>query len=328
MAKDVFISYSHVNEDVANAIVKHFEANGISCFIDREDIARGKDFESELSRGISESKAVIVVASKAMNNSKHIIRELRLAESYSKQIIPFMIENFSFAESLAYYLNGRQYVTAFPRDPKFYLDDLLSDYKSLLGILDEKTQKRSSRNESSTVVFEYIAERGMMVNPEDKQRNVSFRTDTFINMFGGIYEEVEKLSPETARDIFHKTGYTCGQNFASRLNSQWDLHSSTEEFNYEEKLKKWCEFDSKVGWGKFDVSVQIDAESGEFNGQLSIRDCFIVDKKKKRHVCEFLKGYCEGVLETLLGAEVRLECTSCPLLKHFNEFCKFNIILK
>ena len=34
-------------------------------------------------------------------------------------------------------------------------------------------------------IFEYLPERGIMINTEDHQRNVSFRTDTFIGDFDG-----------------------------------------------------------------------------------------------------------------------------------------------
>jgi predicted hydrocarbon binding protein len=176
-------------------------------------------------------------------------------------------------------------------------------------------------------VFEYIAERGIMVNPEDHQRNVSFRTDTFISMFAGIYDSVVEIAGDKrASEILHSTGYTCGANFAQRLNSQWDLSSQNDD-NFEEKLKKWCEFDSDVGWGRFDIDVSINRETGDFSGELSINECFIVDKKNKRPVCSFVKGYCEGVMETLLCTKVRLDCIACPLTNRFKSVCKFNIVL-
>ena len=166
-----------------------------------------------------------------------------------------------------------------------------------------------------------------MINPEDQQRNVSFRTDTFISLMSSIFGEVSALSSEeNARKIYHSAGYSSGQSFAQRLNSRWDLATESASL-YNEKLKKWCEFDSDVGWGKFDIEVDINEETGDFKGKLSISECFIVDMKNKCHICEFVKGYSEGVIETLLGQNVSLICKTCPLVNRFKNSCVFEILI-
>ena len=98
--------------------------------------------------------------------------------------------------------------------------------------------------------------------------------------------------------------------------------------NYEEKLRKWCQFDSDVGWGKFDISIDVNEETGDFRGELTISECFIVDIKDKRPICEFVKGYCDGVIETLLGVKVELICRTCPLKNRFKNACVFDILIK
>ena len=166
-----------------------------------------------------------------------------------------------------------------------------------------------------------------MINPEDRQRNVSFRTDTFISMLGGIFDNVVSLAGiDKAKSIFHETGYTSGRNFAQRLNSSWEFGEGGTA-SIASKLRKWCEFDSNVGWGKFDVNVNVDEETGDFDGTLTINECFIVDRKERKEICEFIRGYCEGVIETLLCVNVRLECMECPMKNRFKSICKFRIVL-
>ena len=50
-------------------------------------------------------------------------------------------------------------------------------------------------------------------------------------------------------------------------------------------------------------------------------------RKGKRPVCGFVKGYCAGVIETLLGAPVKLTCISCPMKSLFKSACKFEVTL-
>ena len=74
---------------------------------------------------------------------------------------------------------------------------------------------------------------------------------------------------------------------------------------------------------------ELDEENGTLGGTLSINECFFVDKKKNRKVCSYIKGYCTGVIETLLGdIDVELTCVTCPMKNKFKSECVFEIALK
>jgi predicted hydrocarbon binding protein len=328
MSKDVFISYKTDNDDVAKAMVKYLENKGISCFYAPRDIEPGKGYAAALTGAIKESKAVVLIASSYINNSEYILNEIDICVANDKQLFPFFIEEFDMNDDCRFYLGRAQRVLAYPNAPESYFGKLC---EALAPLIPMKNVKEDAKEEdavaNTTTVFEYIPERGIMINPEDRQRNVSFRADTLVNMFGGIYKSVTELAgEEKAADIFYQTGYASGQGFAQRLNSKWDLEQGNVR-SFEDKLKKWCAFDSNVGWGKFDIDVNVDEENGELDGTLTINECFAVDRKKKIKVCEFVRGYCDGVIETLLGVEVKLECITCPLKSKFKSMCQFRITI-
>lgn len=337
MEKLVFISYSTKDKEVAFQIVDHFESKGIGCYIAPRDIQPGGSYASKLTRAICESKAIVLVASDAINNSEHVLNEIDIFVSENKYFVPFFIEEFEMNPDLRYYLGRKQRIIAYPGEPSAHFDRLLDSLSSVVQVpryvqasepSSARKEKEESAPQNTQKIFNYIPQRGIMINPEDQQRNVSFRTDTFIGMLGGIYDEVLSLSDEEhAEKTFKQAGYACGNAFAQRLNSHWDLAASGASL-YEEKLKKWCEFDSDVGWGKFDIKVNVNEETGDFSGSLVISECFIVDNKNKRHICQFVKGYCEGVIETLLGIEVELVCRVCPLKNKFKTSCVFDILIK
>ena len=330
--KDVFISYTTCDRDVAMDIVNYLESKGVSCFIAPRDITPGAGYASRLTQAISECSISVVVCSDAINASNHMLNEIDILTEKKKRLVPFVIEDFNLNDDYRYYMGRSQRIIAYPGNPSFVFDKLL---QALMPALPHPITPVAQpapapvvENVKSTKVFDYLPSRGIMINPGDTSRNVSFRTDTFINMFGGIFEKVvETAGIQEATKIFHDTGYVCGRNFATKINNQWDLSTSGASIYdiYKDKLKKWCEFDSDVGWGKFDIEVDFNnVIDGKF-GTLTINECFIVDKQKKRDICAFVRGYCEGVIETLLDCGVLLKCVSCPNKSHFSSLCKFDI---
>lgn len=330
--KQVFVSYASPDRDTAYSVVDFLEKNNISCFIAPRDVDPGKAFASNLMAAIEQCQAIVLIASDSMNNSEHVLNEVDVVVAKKKRLIPFFIEDFEMNDDFRYYLGRTHRIIAYPDQTSSYFSKL---YETLLDLIPKKTKpkeepsvpkKDSSVSLNTTTVFEYIPDRGIMVNPEDHQRNVSFRTDTFISMFSGIFDSVEELAgADKAKKIFYETGYVCGQNFARRLNSQWEFAEKSSSF--ESKLKKWCEFDSNVGWGKFSVTIDIDEESEHLEGKLKISECFIVDRMKGKEICNFVRGYCDGVIETLLSVRVNLECVTCPLKNKFKTECVFKITL-
>lgn len=332
MEKILFISHSSKDAQIASDLVSFFESKGISCFIAPRDIGPGSSYPSQITRAVSSCKAAVLIASHNINESVHVRKEITLLVSENKYFIPFFIEDFKISDDYAYLISEIQKIAAHPGDPGDYFKMLYDAISP--AIYSEKSSSEclapiNTPNANNTQkVFKYIPDRGIMINPEDKQRNVSFRTDTFIDMMGGIFDEIRKLSDEEhAKRAFYESGYSSGYSFAKKLNSNWDL-SATGKSIFEEKLRKWCEFDSDVGWGKFDIKTKFDRETGNFSGSLTINECFIVDTENKRHICEYVKGYCDGVIETLLRAKVELKCRICPLKNRFESACVFDILIK
>ncbi len=339
--KDVFISKSTMDDAIAFALVEFLEQNHISCYIAPRDIEPGRPYASALTGAINDCTMAILVASTNSNASEQVLNEIDIMSNKKKTILPLIIDDFELNDDLRYYIGRRQRVIAYSDNLEGHFPKVLDivnerlselrpkEVKPVAPVLPEPANTAADQNKNSNTIFTYNRERGIMINPEDNQRNVSFRTDTLINLLGGIYEKVAEMSDaQVAEDIFYTSGYTSGRNFGERLSSKWDTGASIEEM--ENKLKKWCQFDSAVGWGKFDITFgEFDEESGTISAKLSINEAFIVDKSKKRHICGFIRGYCTGVIETLLGSvDAELTCVECPLQNRFKTCCSFEVKMK
>lgn len=330
--KQIFVSYNTTDQKIAYDIVEFLEKNDISCFIAPRDVEAGKAYASILMKALEECNLVLLIASEAINTSEHVLNEVDVIVEKKKTLLPVFIEDFKLSDDYRYYLGRKQWIVAYPESISTYYSKILDN---VLEILPKDTitytaisESADDEEKSKTTVFEYNPERGIMINPEDHQRNVSFRTDTFVNMMGAIFEKMEKItSKEEAENVFFESGYNSGKNFAERINNQWDTGYSIEDIKM--KLKKWCKFDSAVGWGRFSAEVDVDEQQDTLTGTICINEAFIVDNKNKRKICSFIKGYCSGVIEILLNSlEVELVCRECPLKSKFKTKCVFDIKTK
>lgn len=330
--KQVFVSYASADKAVAYEIVEYLEGAGISCFIAPRDISGGKAYAKALMEAIDQCDLVLLVASSAILPSEHVLNEVEAVINKKKLLLPILVEDFEMSDEYKYYLGRKQWVTAYPDDVCTYFDkirDMVEDKlpkKEVKPVVVEAPEPVSDG--PKTTVFEYVPSRGIMINPEDHQRNVSFRTDTFVNMMGEIYQKIaEKVSEEEAQETFFNSGYASGKNFAERISNQWDFGYSVDDIKL--KFEKWCKFDSAVGWGRFSANLELDEETDSIGGSIRINEAFIVDNKKKRKICMFIKGYCTGVTEVLLNSsEVELVCAQCPLNSKFKTQCVMEIKTK
>lgn len=335
MKRQVFVSYTQADKTIAFGLVDFLEKNNILCYIAPRDIIGGRNYASEITDFIKGCNQVLLIASKDINNSDHVLNEITLITDEKKKLIPIFTEDFELSSEFKYYLGRQQRIIAYPERFNTYYNKILDTVMANLPkctfspvTFAPEPEETVMPNVKKSTVFEYYPGRGVMINPEDHQRNVSFRTDTFINLMGGIFDEVEKLSDNSeAQRIFFNSGYTSGKNFAERIESQWNDGTSFEDIKM--KFEKWCKFDSTVGWGHFSADIYLDEAKDCIYGTIHINEAFIVDTRNKRKICSFIKGYCDGVVETFLNScEIELTCRECPMNSRFKTKCVFDFKTK
>lgn len=103
---------SHASEDVAVArqVAGALRAGGIAVWIAPESILPGQAYNEAIVAGLRDSDTFAILVSKASNASKHVAREVGLADSQGKRIIPIRIENVQPSDGLTYYLSMPQWV--------------------------------------------------------------------------------------------------------------------------------------------------------------------------------------------------------------------------
>jgi TIR domain len=114
-ARDVFVSYSHNDHDVAFELVASLEAHSITCWIAPRDIAPSADWAEEIIDAISAARLMVLVFSAGSNDSPQVRREVERAVHKQVKILPFRIENVMPSKSLEYFLSSQHWMDAFSR---------------------------------------------------------------------------------------------------------------------------------------------------------------------------------------------------------------------
>ena len=133
MAHDVFISYSHKDQPVADGICARLEANGLRCWIAPRDIGPGEDWPTAIANGIAGSKVMVLVFSQNSNMSEEVSRELYLAANAKVITIPFVIENVKPEAGKAYYLGRTHWLDAMNPPTNEQIHQLIERVNSLLS---------------------------------------------------------------------------------------------------------------------------------------------------------------------------------------------------
>ncbi|MCA9474066.1 MAG: hypothetical protein KC594_18530, partial [Nitrospira sp.] len=219
-------------------------------------------------------------------------------------------------------------------------------------------------------IFTWESERGALINPNDGSRNVSFKVETFQLLLQGIEngltelihheelgtEETNELKDvgtqiaqanektrEWVENVLHAAGNRCGQEFGKYLA---ESGSDERDLNVQAKIQRWCDFDSDVGFGRF----ELDPNTIEIKGprlircDIRLRESFLtpaVDTSFKRpgdhRFCAFMVGYIEGVLAQILENPVDIDHRACDFdaVEHVtgdsqsrSESCRFHVAVR
>lgn len=105
---DIFISYSRKDSEQAQLLTELLASAGLSVWIDQSGIGAATSWSGEISKAITECKALIVLLSPSSVGSKNVTREVALGFERNKRILPIEIEPVTLPDDFAYHLAGLQ----------------------------------------------------------------------------------------------------------------------------------------------------------------------------------------------------------------------------
>lgn len=108
MKKDVFISYSSTDFDTVNSIKVVLETNQISCWMAPSSIPPGSSYAYEIPNAIKNCTIFLLMLSERSQVSQWVPKELSLALSAGKTVLPYMIEKCELTDTFNFFLTDVQ----------------------------------------------------------------------------------------------------------------------------------------------------------------------------------------------------------------------------
>ena len=112
MAHDIFISYSHVDKPVADAICAHMESEGLRCWYAPRDIVPGANWADSIIQAIGATKVMVLIFTRDSNVSPQVLREVSNAVSSGVTIVPFRLTDEEPIAGMKYYLSTVHWLDA------------------------------------------------------------------------------------------------------------------------------------------------------------------------------------------------------------------------
>jgi hypothetical protein len=108
MAGKLFLSYSHKDVAEADLLFDELGGRGLDIWQDNRSLAGGEVWTDKITEAIIAAGAVILLASQAALDSRHVRREVHLACDEEKFLLPIVLEQCSFPAWARYLLAGLQ----------------------------------------------------------------------------------------------------------------------------------------------------------------------------------------------------------------------------
>lgn len=130
----IFISYSSRDYETAHTIRKVLENNSIECWMAPESISMGSDYACEIPDAIEKCSAFLLVLSRCAQESNWVPKELDVAITCNKIIIPFQIDDEMLTKPFNFRLTNVQRIEAFHNLEQAY-DQLLGRIGLQAGLI-------------------------------------------------------------------------------------------------------------------------------------------------------------------------------------------------
>jgi TIR domain len=127
--RHIFVSYSRVDDEAVDQIVARLEQDGFIVWIDREEIKAGELWQEAIVQAVDKAYAFVLMLSPGSAISDNVRKEVDLAESAKKELVPVLLAPVEVPANLRYQLAGLQEIEYY-RDPEAKYSELVEALRS------------------------------------------------------------------------------------------------------------------------------------------------------------------------------------------------------
>ena len=167
--KEVFISYSTKDTEIALALLETLESYGLDCWIAPRNIPKGAQWAEEIDKAIQNARVFVVIVSSHSVESRQVPKEIALAVSSCESIFPFRIDDTGLQGTFRYYLSDYQFTDA-TSDAKQKMIELAEVICSSLG---KPIPEKKTVSEEETAISEKETEKKPVSEEEPEKKPAS-----------------------------------------------------------------------------------------------------------------------------------------------------------
>lgn len=131
--KDIFISYSTKDTEIAEKACNHLEDNGFACWMAPRDIKTSANYAEEIMDALENVKLVVLILSESSSVSPYVLEEIDKTYNRDKPILPFRIDDVNPDGSMGFYLMHYQWLDA-SSNPESFFDKMVADSRRLIAL--------------------------------------------------------------------------------------------------------------------------------------------------------------------------------------------------
>jgi len=173
MSYEIFISYSSVDRNLANAVCAKLEEAGRRCWIAPRDIPPGAEWGSSILDGIKACKMFLLLFSKSSDASPQVIREVERAVHHGLIVIPIRIEDYMPSGAMEYFLSAVHWLDALTTPFEIHLGKILANVTAIFDGLQtphkelaRRVQTRPQQKPAPFATGNYLST-GRVQGPDD-----------------------------------------------------------------------------------------------------------------------------------------------------------------
>lgn len=165
MSKQIFVSHSSDDRELAEGLVDILEGFGIECWIAPRDIPAGKDWDVSIINAIERCSGTIFLISGDSNKSEQTKREVQIAVESDKWLLPICIDGTEPSKKFKYYLTSKQWLDLSTPPEVDELRELLNEIdkevrddiqfdESELSLKCRELEQNINQHSTETILFE------------------------------------------------------------------------------------------------------------------------------------------------------------------------------
>jgi tetratricopeptide (TPR) repeat protein len=146
VAHDVFLSYAHEDEPVADAVCATLESHGVRCWIAPRDVLPGRPYAEAIEDAVTIARLMVVVFSPHAARSVAVRSEVHLGFSRELTIIPFRLQDAPLAKGMNSLLGAVHWLDAITPPLEKHLRTLAERVREHLGPSPQTSAPKPDRS--------------------------------------------------------------------------------------------------------------------------------------------------------------------------------------